>query len=84
MDAAIQLEQLWDEFARACNVDILLPVRDGTSWPDHDADIVQRISAVHSTVHGAWPGPVQPGLPFAAPPRRLVVPPRSREPSLNR
>ena len=53
MDVAIRLEQLWDEFARACKVDVFCPyVMTALPAPD-DADVVQRIGAVHSTVHGA-------------------------------
>ncbi len=52
MDAAIRLESLWDEFARTCNVDIFCPYVMAHPAHDHDADIVQRISAVHSAVHG--------------------------------
>ena len=53
VDAAIQLEHLWDEVARACNVDIFCPYLMTALPAPEDADVLQRIGAVHSTVHGA-------------------------------
>ena len=53
VDAAIRLELLWDEFARACNVDTFCSYAMAHPVRDHDADVVQRISAVHSAVHSA-------------------------------
>ena len=53
IDAALRLEWLWDEFARASNVDIFCPYVMAHPAHDQDSDILQRISAVHSAVQGA-------------------------------
>ncbi len=52
VDAALRLESLWDEFVRACNVDSFCPYVMTHPAEDHPADIVRRISAVHSAVYG--------------------------------
>ena len=52
VDAAIRLEQLWDEFSRVCNVDTFCgySIRpDGSGRGD--ANIIDSITAVHSAVH---------------------------------
>jgi CheY-like chemotaxis protein len=53
VDAAIQLEHLWDEVARVCYVDIFCPYLMTALPAPEDADVWQRIGAVHSTVYGA-------------------------------
>ena len=50
VDAAIRMESLWDEFARACHVDTFCPYVMAPPACDH-AGIARRISAVHSAVH---------------------------------
>ena len=49
-DAAIQLEHLWDEIAKACDVDILCGYVLKTSQREQGSHIQDRISAEHSAV----------------------------------
>jgi DNA-binding NarL/FixJ family response regulator len=48
-DAAVRLEQLWDDVARTCQVDIFCGY--SMSRGDQHAEIFQRICAEHSAVH---------------------------------
>jgi DNA-binding NarL/FixJ family response regulator len=50
-EAAIQVERLWDEVARAFNVAILCGYRLGSFQGGQDSHIFQRICAEHSAVH---------------------------------
>jgi DNA-binding NarL/FixJ family response regulator len=50
-DAAIRLEQLWDELARTYNVDVLCGYSTAAAPYDMDRDIVQRIRDAHTAVH---------------------------------
>jgi DNA-binding NarL/FixJ family response regulator len=48
--AAIRLEQLWDEIAKTCNVDILCGYILSNSQGQLDNPVYQRLCAVHSAV----------------------------------
>ena len=50
-DAAIQLEELWDELARAEGVDILCGYPGSSFRSDRGSETLQRILAEHSAVH---------------------------------
>jgi DNA-binding NarL/FixJ family response regulator len=50
-DAAIQVEHLWDEIAKSCDVDILCGYYPGTVQGEMDSQIFQRICAEHSAVY---------------------------------
>src|SRR5204863_5423300 len=50
-EAAIQVERLWDEMARAFNVAILCGYRLGSFQGGQGSDIFQRICEEHSAVH---------------------------------
>jgi hypothetical protein len=52
LDAAVRLESLWDEFARACVVEIFCPYVVTARAGLEEAALFQRISTVHSAVHG--------------------------------
>jgi DNA-binding NarL/FixJ family response regulator len=49
-DAAVRVEQLWDELATQYGVDTLCGYC-GRSFTPHDEPIFQQIGAVHSTIH---------------------------------
>jgi DNA-binding NarL/FixJ family response regulator len=49
-DAAIRLEQLWDEIAKTCNVDILCVYALNSFQREQESHIYQRICAAHSAV----------------------------------
>ena len=53
LDAAIALEHMCDEFARACSVDVCCPYVFPAESGRRDADACRRIGAAHSAVHGA-------------------------------
>jgi DNA-binding NarL/FixJ family response regulator len=50
-EAAIQVEQLWDEVARTYGVDILCGYSSGSFHGDKDSYIFQKIRAEHSSVY---------------------------------
>jgi hypothetical protein len=50
-DAAVRLEQLWDEFARAYDVDILCGYTVNSPLHDEEDRTFKRICAEHSAVH---------------------------------
>jgi hypothetical protein len=50
VDAAIQVEQLTDEVARTCNVDILCGYVLSSSQREQESHMYQRICAEHSAV----------------------------------
>ena len=50
-EAAIRVEQLWDEIAKTYNLDILCGYRLGSVQGELDSHIFQRICAEHSAVH---------------------------------
>jgi CheY-like chemotaxis protein len=50
-EAAIQVEQLWDEVARTYGVDILCGYSSGSFHGDKDSHIFQKIRAEHSGVY---------------------------------
>jgi DNA-binding NarL/FixJ family response regulator len=50
-EAAIQVEQLWDEVARTRGVDILCGYSSGSFHGDKDSHIFQKIRAEHSGVY---------------------------------
>jgi DNA-binding NarL/FixJ family response regulator len=52
-EAAIQVEQLWDEVARTYGVDILCGYSSGAFHGDKDSHIFQRIRAEHSSLYQA-------------------------------
>jgi len=52
-EAAIQVEQLWDEVARTHGVDILCGYSSSGFHGDEDSLIFQRICAEHSAIHQA-------------------------------
>jgi DNA-binding NarL/FixJ family response regulator len=49
-DAAIRLEQLWDEIAKTCNVDILCVYALNSFQCEHGSHVYERICAAHSAV----------------------------------
>jgi DNA-binding NarL/FixJ family response regulator len=49
-DAAVELEHLWDEIAKSCNVDILCGYVFSSFQREQQIDIYQRICAKHSAV----------------------------------
>jgi DNA-binding NarL/FixJ family response regulator len=49
-DAAVQLEHLWDEIAKICNVDILCGYMSDSFHREQDSLIYERICAEHSAV----------------------------------
>lgn len=52
-DAAIRLEQLWNEISRTFDVDILCGYPSASFRSDEDGHIFRRICGVHSAVHSA-------------------------------
>jgi DNA-binding NarL/FixJ family response regulator len=50
VDTAVRLEHLWDEFAKACNVEIFCTYSPPAAR-DEAHDVVRRITAKHSAVH---------------------------------
>ena len=57
--AAIRLEHLWDELARAHDVDVLCGYSLNAPLHDEEHRIFQRICAEHSAVHSRWRRPVE-------------------------
>jgi DNA-binding NarL/FixJ family response regulator len=51
VDAAIRLEQLWDEVARTYNVDIFCPYPSHGFRCDDENEVFRELRAVHSAVH---------------------------------
>ena len=51
-DAAVEVEHLWDEIAKNCNVDILCGYVLNSFQREQESHIYERISAEHSAVHG--------------------------------
>jgi MEDS: MEthanogen/methylotroph, DcmR Sensory domain len=49
-DAAVEVEHLWDEIAKSCNVDILCGYVLNSFQREHESHIYQRICAKHSAV----------------------------------
>jgi hypothetical protein len=49
-DAAVEVEHLWDEIAKNCNVDILCGYVLNTFQREQESHIYDRICAVHSSV----------------------------------
>ena len=49
-DAAVEVEHLWDEIAKSCNVDILCGYVLKSFQREHESHIYQRICAKHSAV----------------------------------
>ena len=49
-DAAIRLEQLWDEIAKTCNVDILCVYALNSFQCEHGNHVYERICAAHSAI----------------------------------
>ena len=52
-DAAIQLEQLWDDLARTFNVDIFCPYSCHGLRCDDENQVFRDLRAAHSAVHVA-------------------------------
>jgi DNA-binding NarL/FixJ family response regulator len=50
-EAAIRLEQLWDELVRAYGVDTLCAYPSNGSLRDESSSVFQRICAAHSSIH---------------------------------
>ena len=51
VEAAIRDEQLWDEIAKTCDVDILCGYPMSSFHREEDSHIFQRICAEHSAVY---------------------------------
>jgi DNA-binding NarL/FixJ family response regulator len=49
-DAALEVEHLWDEIAKSCNVDILCGYILNSFQREHESHIYERICAKHSAV----------------------------------
>jgi DNA-binding NarL/FixJ family response regulator len=49
-DAAVQVEHLWDEMAKACNIDILCGYVLNTFQREQESQVYERICAEHSVV----------------------------------
>ena len=51
VDAAVQLEQLWDDVSRTYNIDILCPYSGHGLRCDDESQVFRDIRAAHSAVH---------------------------------
>ena len=55
-DAAVEVEHLWDEIAKSCNVDILCGYVLNSFQREQEGHIYERICAEHSAVSSQWTG----------------------------
>jgi DNA-binding NarL/FixJ family response regulator len=53
VDAAVRLEHLWDEFAKACNIDVFCVHSTRGGDREEDGETRRKLTAEHSSVHGA-------------------------------
>jgi DNA-binding NarL/FixJ family response regulator len=50
-EAALRLEQIWDEIARTYNIDVFCPYCPDCPSDEQDIHVFQRIQAEHSAIH---------------------------------